>query len=96
MTVPCKHWSDCGVNRGGCCAKGLYGGRPSAGTCLKVCVEYDGPSRGLGDTIAKFTKLTGLKKIADAREKKSGKPCGCKGRQRSLNQRFPSRSVTGP
>lgn len=45
MSVPCKHWSACNVHGGGCCAKGLYGGKPSAGVCLRVCPEYDGPPR---------------------------------------------------
>jgi hypothetical protein len=31
--IPCKHWTECGVNGGGCCSLGLFGGRPSVGTC---------------------------------------------------------------
>ena len=31
--VDCVHWSACDVRGGGCCARGLYGGHPSLGTC---------------------------------------------------------------
>lgn len=39
MRVNCKHWKDCGVQNGGCCALGKYGGRPSEGTCLIACLK---------------------------------------------------------
>lgn len=42
-------------------------------------------SKGLGDTIAKFTSATGIKKLAD----KIPGGCGCKSRQEKLNQMFP-------
>lgn len=32
--IDCKHWKDCGVKGGGCCAAGLYGGQPSYGICM--------------------------------------------------------------
>lgn len=44
----CDHWSDCGVKGGGCCAKNLYGGRPSLGICTRSC-----SSRVVGLTIRK-------------------------------------------
>ena len=72
--IQCSQWSDCGIPSGGCCAAGHYE-RPSFGVCLKVCQHYDGPARGLGDTIAKVTKAVGIK------------PCGgCKKRRRKLNK----------
>jgi hypothetical protein len=37
MKVNCPQWSDCGVDRGGCCAEGRYGGQPSLGVCLRFC-----------------------------------------------------------
>tara|TARA_R100001082_G_scaffold87810_2_gene54228 strand:- start:1724 stop:1888 length:165 start_codon:yes stop_codon:yes gene_type:complete len=43
-------------------------------------------SRGLGDTIEKFTKATGIKKVV---EKVTGKDCGCKKRREALNKAFP-------
>jgi hypothetical protein len=42
-------------------------------------------SKGLGDTIAKVTKITGIKKVVDA----VTKDCGCKKRQEMLNKKFP-------
>jgi len=39
----CRHWSQCGVIGGGCCAKKLYGGRPSLGVC-EICNDYTGSS----------------------------------------------------
>ena len=47
-------------------------------------------SKGLGDTIAKVTKATGLDKVAYAVAKAAGKEdCGCKKRQEILNDKFP-------
>jgi len=46
-------------------------------------------SRGLGDSIEKVTKATGIKKIADTISKKMGKDCGCGDRKDSLNRMFP-------
>ena len=46
-------------------------------------------SKGLGDTIEKFTKATGIKKVVEEVSKKTGKPCGCKKRKEALNKKFP-------
>ena len=46
-------------------------------------------SRGLGDSIEKFTKVTGIKKIVDKVAKKTGKDCGCNERKETLNKIFP-------
>lgn len=47
-------------------------------------------SKGLGDTVAKFTKATGLDKVAEATAKAMGKEdCGCGKRKEQLNQIFP-------
>jgi hypothetical protein len=46
-------------------------------------------SRGLGDTIEKFTKATGIKKAVDAVANATGKDCGCGKRKDSLNRIFP-------
>jgi len=45
--------------------------------------------KGLGDTIAEITEITGIKKMVDTVTKKTGKPCGCKKRQDKLNEYFP-------
>lgn len=42
ITVPCKHWQECGVQAGGCCLINEYE-RPLAAICLRVCKKYDGP-----------------------------------------------------
>lgn len=48
------------------------------------------PSRGLGDTIAKFTKATGIDKVAKFAAKAVGEEdCGCEKRQDTLNKIFP-------
>ena len=46
-------------------------------------------SKGLGDTIAKITKATGIKKVVDTVAKATGKDCGCGKRQSTLNRLFP-------
>ena len=46
-------------------------------------------SKGLGDTIAKITKATGIKKVVDKVAKATGKDCGCGKRQDTLNRLFP-------
>jgi|TARA_R110000822_G_scaffold28198_7_gene83940 hypothetical protein len=43
-------------------------------------------SKGLGDSIAKFTKATGIKTVVD---KVTNGGCGCNKRQDSLNRMFP-------
>ena len=37
MSDICDNWSDCNVSGGGCCSKGLYGGKPSYGICEHAC-----------------------------------------------------------
>jgi len=46
-------------------------------------------SKGLGDTIEKITKATGIKKVVEEVSKKTGKSCGCKKRKEALNKKFP-------
>ena len=46
-------------------------------------------SKGLGDTIQKITKATGIKKVVDTVVKATGKDCGCAKRQDTLNRFFP-------
>jgi|TARA_R100001463_G_scaffold39483_4_gene84474 hypothetical protein len=52
--------------------------------------NYSQQSRGLGDTIAKFTQVTGIQSLAQIGAKVVGKKdCGCKKRQEALNKAFP-------
>ena len=46
-------------------------------------------SKGLGDTIEKITKATGIKKVVDKVAKATGKDCGCGERKDTLNRLFP-------
>tara|TARA_R110001606_G_scaffold173468_4_gene319756 strand:- start:401 stop:556 length:156 start_codon:yes stop_codon:yes gene_type:complete len=46
-------------------------------------------SRGLGDSIEKFTEASGIKSIVDNVSKSLNIPCGCKGRRDALNKILP-------
>ena len=46
-------------------------------------------SKGLGDSVEKFTKATGIKKVAEKIAEKRGKDCGCSKRKDKLNKMFP-------
>ncbi len=47
-------------------------------------------SKGLGDSIEKITKATGIKSIVNAVNKARGvKDCGCNKRKEALNKKFP-------
>ena len=46
-------------------------------------------SKGLGDTIEKITKATGIKKIVEKISEVTGKDCNCGARQDTLNKFFP-------
>ena len=52
-------------------------------------------ARGLGDTIAKITKFTGIDKLVDGVSKATGKDCGCEERKDKLNERFPYKKTKG-
>ena len=47
-------------------------------------------SKGLGDSIEKFTKFTGIKTLANLTASFAGKKdCGCNKRKNWLNKQFP-------
>lgn len=46
-------------------------------------------ARGLGDSIEKVTKATGIKAVVEKVAEKTGKPCGCSERRDTLNRLFP-------
>ena len=47
-------------------------------------------SKGLGDSIAKFTKVTGIKTLFELGGRYTGKKdCGCNKRKEALNKKFP-------
>jgi len=45
--------------------------------------------KGLGDSIEKITKATGIKKVVDTVSKVVKKDCGCAKRKDTLNRLFP-------
>lgn len=57
-------------------------------------LEYYAPgvkkkSRGLGDTIEKITKATGIKAVVDKISEVTGVDCGCQARKEALNDLIP-------
>ena len=46
-------------------------------------------SKGLGDTIEKITKATGIKSIVEGAARVVNKDCGCNKRKDTLNKMFP-------
>tara|TARA_Y100000592_G_scaffold76928_1_gene120511 strand:- start:210 stop:455 length:246 start_codon:yes stop_codon:yes gene_type:complete len=46
-------------------------------------------SRGLGDSIHKFTKATGIKSVVDRVSRGLNIPCGCEARREALNRMVP-------
>lgn len=55
-------------------------------------LEYYAPgvqkvvSKGLGDTIEKITKATGIKKVVDKISELTGWDCGCEAKREKLNK----------
>ncbi len=52
-------------------------------------MKYNTKSRGLGDTVAKVTRVTGIKSVVDKVSKATGRDCGCGKRRDTLNRMFP-------
>ena len=50
--------------------------------------KYDAAPQGLGDTVEKITKATGIKKVVDKVFDALGKDCGCDSRKEKLNKVF--------
>ena len=46
-------------------------------------------SRGLGDSIHKFTTKTGIKTVVDKISEGLNIPCGCEARRQALNKAVP-------
>ena len=56
---------------------------------MKITYHPKIESKGLGDTIAKITTATGIKKVVDTIAEATGTDCGCSARQEKLNEVFP-------
>lgn len=52
--------------------------------------KYEQQPKGLGDTVEKITKATGIKAAVDGVFDALGKDCGCDKRKEVLNKMFPS------
>ena len=50
--------------------------------------KHAAASEGLGDTVEKITKATGIKKAVDTVFDALGKDCGCDSRKRKMNEVF--------
>lgn len=59
-----------------------------AATCCARCEHYRGPSRGLGDVVAKVAQATGVAAVVKA---VAGEGCGCGKRREALNRAVPFR-----
>ena len=51
--------------------------------------KYEKQSDGVGDTVEKITKATGIKAAVDGIFDALGKDCGCDKRKETLNKMFP-------
>jgi len=52
-------------------------------------MAHQNKSRGLGDSIEKFTSVTGIKSVVEKGARALGTDCGCSQRRDSLNRMFP-------
>jgi len=59
------------------------------GAIVNYKSNYMEKSKGLGDTIQKITKATGIKKVVDKISEVTKKPCNCGKRKDTLNRLFP-------
>lgn len=56
---------------------------------------YQGPDRGLGDTVARFTAATRIDRLAQRIAQAVGaKDCGCAERKQLLNEMFPYKNLS--
>jgi len=80
--------SEC-VHYDGECLIDKHGGNPTPEQC-EECMEYRGPTRGVGDQVAQMIQITKLDTLLKKSKKKSGEGgCNCGKRRASLNRRFP-------
>lgn len=74
-------------------AEGLTAGKIAQKLRIKKAVVLDilgeAKNSGLGDIVAEFTEVTGIKKVVEA----ITDDCGCKARAEKLNKLFPNRKL---
>lgn len=59
------------------------------GAAVDIHNIYNMKSKGLGDSIEKITKATGVKTIVNKVSEGLNIPCGCAARKEKLNKMFP-------
>ena len=69
--------------------KGPLSRAKAQGMNIDQFVDGNVRDKGFGDTVERFTKATGIKKIVKKFNTVTGGDCGCKGRQEKLNKMFP-------
>lgn len=69
------------------CKLQLFGADQLPAAC-DTCEQYRGPSRGLGDVVAKVAQATGVATVVKA---VAGDGCGCGKRRAALNRAVPFR-----
>ena len=52
-------------------------------------MAHENKSKGLGDSIHKFTSVTGIKSVVEKGARARGSDCGCDHRRDTLNRMFP-------
>ena len=89
----CKHFKhdDDGVR---VCLIGNHEGNPSIVDCME-CQDYDGPTRGFGDSVARFIEHAKKAPIFRGKDNTAPTSKGCSGcakRRAKLNKIFPKRT----
>lgn len=84
--VNCKQWIDVGIEDGGACSLGLYGGRPSHGVCRQCPSREPVEPEGLGDRIGRWLHRIRVDRIAGLWTRLTGRACGCDRRRKFLNR----------
>ena len=59
------------------------------GAIVNYKSNYMGKAKGLGDSIEKITKATGINKVVNKISEVTKKDCGCSKRKETLNRLFP-------
>ena len=59
------------------------------GAIVNYKSNYMEKSKGLGDTIQKITKATGINKVVNKISEVTKKPCNCGKRKNNINRLFP-------
>lgn len=81
--MTCSHLQDDGR-----CGLGKFQGTPRPIDC-RVCLDYSGPPRGLGDAVHGLLDDLGVVDRVRLRAESTGRPCRCGERRDKLNRLMP-------